>query len=116
MYFANVSIITEQKKKFTEKYYETIGNFLDLHKQVTEALEGQMRIFKKETKAIIRNDLFQGCMAQPMATHIVGTIRLLFVWLTYFCSKIAKSNMKHQVENCSDLHKTFAANFTLFNF
>lgn len=27
LYFANVSIITEWKKKFTEKYYETIGNF-----------------------------------------------------------------------------------------
>lgn len=48
------------------------------------------------------------------AVHsLIGPRQLLLVVLSYFCLKIAKLNMKYRLWNCSDLHKTFMANFTL---
>lgn len=58
-----------------------------------------------------------GCWLCSRETHAVHSrIRpwqlMLVVWL-YICLKIAKLNMRYPLWNCSDLHKTFMANFTL---
>lgn len=54
-------------------------------------------------------------MATTGPTNVLVSINCLFC-CHIFCLKIAKLNVIHRLQNCSDLHKTFRASFTLLGF